>query len=101
VFEKINEQIEVLANFTHKRPVPLLFSWKGQKFKIAQINFVHTSYEGKALLVHFAVSTHKEAFNITFNTLELTWTLNDIYFDGFKKDMHLNEPRNTKNYNAY
>jgi hypothetical protein len=101
VFEKINEQIQVLVHFTFAKPIPLLFDWKGKKFKITEINFTHLSREGNSVLVHYAVSTQKEAFNITFNTHELIWTLDEIFFEGFIKDKSLNESKNAKNYNAH
>lgn len=101
MFEKIDEQIQVLVHFTHSKPIPLLFDWKGKKFKVTQINFTHLSREGNSVLVHYAVSTPKEAFNITFNTHDLIWILNEIFFEGFKKDKNLNEPRRAKNYNAH
>ncbi len=98
MFEKINEQIEAIVHFTARRPIPLLITWRGKKFKISEVNFTHISHQGKAQMVHFAVSTEKEAFNITFNTQDLTWQLDEIFFEGFRKDKSLNEPKNAKNY---
>ena len=98
MFEKVNEQIQVIVNFTLSRPIPLLIIWKGKKFQITHVNFTHISHEGKTPLVHFAVSTKKEAFNITFNTHELTWQLDEIFFEGFFRGGSLNEPTYAKNY---
>ena len=101
MFEKINEQIEVVVHFTVARPIPLLLTWRGKKFRITEVNFTHISHDGKVPLVHFAVSTSSEAFNITFNTHALTWQLNEIFFEGFRKNQSLNEQNHAKSYNAY
>ncbi len=90
MYEKLDEKVEVLVHFTTHKPIPLALIWNGKRFKIDTVNFAHISHEGKSPIIHFSVSTKKEAFNISFNTHELTWTLHEIFFEGFTKDTNLN-----------
>lgn len=79
MYETVNEQIEILANFTQKGPIPIVFTWRQKEYYIDAINFVHASKEGDAKLIHFSVSNDRENYKLTFDTKSLTWTLNEIY----------------------
>ena len=85
MFEKINEQIEILVNFTFQEVYPMQITWRKRTFDIKNMDFYHTSKEGNVLLHHFAVSTETESFKITLNASNLVWTLNEIYTTGFIK----------------
>lgn len=91
MYEKIDEPIEVLVNFTFGGPIPLYFTWRKREYNIESVNFIHTSNEGNIPLVHFAVSTQTETYKIIFNTKDLTWTLDEIYTGGFIKNSELHD----------
>ncbi|MEN9389472.1 MAG: hypothetical protein RLY61_556 [Candidatus Parcubacteria bacterium] len=90
MYERVNDKIEVLVHFTLEKPIPLALIWKGRKFKIQDINFVHVSHEGKAKIMEFALSSPKEAFNVKFNLEECSWTLCEVFFEGFIKSKSFN-----------
>ncbi|MFZ5424803.1 MAG: hypothetical protein ACOZAO_03280 [Patescibacteria group bacterium] len=96
MFERVNDPIEILVNFTYAGAIPLYFTWKGTDYEIKDINFIHTSKEGDSLLYHFAVSTKNEAFKLTFNTKHLLWRIKEVYSEGFVKDYKLNDVPNIK-----
>ncbi|MCA9308555.1 MAG: hypothetical protein R3B92_03515 [Patescibacteria group bacterium] len=85
MLNKINDQIEVLMDFTYGYPTPIYFTWKNKNINIENLDFYHTSYEGDALYHHFAVSTKTESYKLTFNSKTLVWRLNEVYTDGFAK----------------
>lgn len=90
MYERVNDKIEVLVHFTLEKPIPLALIWKGRRFKIQDINFVHVSHEGKAKIMEFALSSPKEAFNVKFNLEECSWTLCEVFFEGFIKSKSFN-----------
>ncbi len=90
MYEKVDDKIEVLVHFTLEKPLPLALIWKGKKFKVQNVNFVHISHEGKAKVMEFALSSSKEAFNVKFNLEECSWTLCEVFFEGFIKPKSFN-----------
>jgi len=80
VQEKVNDQIYVTIEFSKQGPKPQKFIWKNKEYDIKNINFVHQSKEGDTLLTHFSVSGKTDSYKITFNSKDLSWKLNEIYF---------------------
>jgi hypothetical protein len=95
VYERIKEPILVTARFTSKGPRPQTFIWKNREYIINQTNFIHQSKEGDNLLTHFSVTCGNEGYKITFNSNKLTWTLDEIYTEGFLRGNTVHEGKVT------
>lgn len=76
-----DDPVEVLVLFREDKAIPYAFIWNNRKVKVKDINLVHESRDGRAKLVHFAVSDHANAYKLTFNTDTLKWRLEDVYSD--------------------
>jgi len=79
VYETINEQINVLVRFANGKIAPVYFTWKNRKVILQSLNFVHTSKEGTAKLIHFSASNDTNNYKLTYNTQDQSWVLNEIY----------------------
>ena len=105
MLEKINEPIEVLAQFRHSRPrwpasrksrmvavsqllqyrkqvIPLFFKWRGKTYKIEKINLVHMERDGNDKIYYFSVSDKVNYFRLAFFTRDLSWRIEELYYEG-------------------
>ncbi len=105
MLEKFNEPIEVLAQFKHSAPVmsggrklkmasvgqlmqykkqviPLFFKWRGKTYKIEKINLVHKERDGNDKIYYFSVSDNANYFRLAFFTRDLSWRIEELYYDG-------------------
>ena len=80
--EKINESIEVLVKFKINKVVPSLFKWRGKVYKIEKINMIHKERDGNDKICYFSVSDKVNFFRLAFFTRNLSWRIEELYFDG-------------------
>ena len=97
MYTKINEQIEVFANFTTKGTEPICFSWRNNDYSIKSIDFKHSSKIGNKKVFHFSVNANNETYKITFHASDLLWILDEIFLDkGFETTNSLNDKKYIK-----
>ena len=81
---QIDETIKVVAIFGGGRKLrPAYFLWKNRKYKILQITYTWTSWEGKAKIYHFSVvDADDNLFEICYNTESMVWRLVNVQTEG-------------------
>lgn len=80
--EKINEPIDVLARFERGRTTPLAFRWRNKRYQAKQLNFVHQEKTGNETIYYFSVSDDANFFRLAFFTRDLSWRLEELYYNG-------------------
>lgn len=81
MYTKVNEQIEVFANFNKRGAEPICFSWKNNDYNITSVNFRHHSKVGDKKIFYFAVTANQETYKLIFDPIDLTWILEEVYLD--------------------
>jgi hypothetical protein len=56
-------------------PVPRWFTWRKKKILVTSVNYKWKSTDGKAVLLHFAVSADSGNYEISFNRDSMEWKL--------------------------
>jgi hypothetical protein len=77
----INEFVDVITVFKKNQVYPAILKWKNRVYRIKNVNMVHHSSEGKALIHYFSVSDDLHFFRLAFNTSSLQWMLEQVYSD--------------------
>ena len=77
----INESVDVITVFKKNQVYPAILKWKNRVYKIKKVNMVHSAEEGKALIHYFSVSDDLHFFRLAFNSLDLKWSLEQVYSD--------------------
>lgn len=73
-----SDPIDVLVSFNHSGRVrPHRFRHAGRVYDVKQVNLVHASREGRAKIFTFSVSDDTNAWQLRFNTDDLSWRLAD------------------------
>jgi hypothetical protein len=75
---ELAEPINVWVFFQGSKISPYLFVWKQRRIKIDQVNLVHTSREGSALIYYFSVESEGNFYRLRFDSLKLKWTLEAV-----------------------
>lgn len=79
MYEEINERVSVVAIFKNGQAVPHSFRWRGRKYLVEKVNLVHEEKRGKEILFCFSVSSGGNSYELIFDNLHLTWTLEKIW----------------------
>ena len=82
VQEIINEPVEVVASFKGKEIFPALLKWRKKVYKIKKLNLVFEGRCGKDRVYYFSVSDETNYFKLVFNTRDLSWNIEEFYFEG-------------------
>ncbi len=82
MFEKINEPVEVLVKFNKTAVEPTFFKWRSKTYKIEKINLVHREGRGDGKVYYFSVSDNANFFRLAFFTGDLSWRLEELYYEG-------------------
>lgn len=82
MYEKINEIIDVVASFKKTTVEPKFFFWRRKIYKVGKVHLIHTSRQGAQILYHFSVTDEINYFELIFNPLLLSWTLENLYTAG-------------------
>lgn len=73
------ELAEVLVSFEKDKVRPRILKWGTGRYKISEVNLVHTIKEGAVRIYFFSVSDGANAFKLGFNTETLRWWVEDSY----------------------
>jgi len=82
MLEKLNETIEVSVNFHRNKVVPTFFRWRGKTYRVDKVNMVHREGKGDDKIYYFSVSDKANFFRLAFFTRDLSWRIEELYFDG-------------------
>ena len=82
MLEKVDEPIEVLVNFNKNKVIPTLFKWRGKIYHIEKLNLVHKQRQGNDKIYYFSVSNNANFFRLAFSTVDLSWRLEELYYEG-------------------
>jgi hypothetical protein len=82
MYEKINEPIELLVRFKKDKVLPTYFKWRNKTYWIEKINLVHKERLGNDKVYYFSVSDNANFFRLAFFTRDLSWRLEELYFEG-------------------
>ena len=82
MFEKINESVEVVAKFSGAQVMPTFLKWRGKTYRIEKLNLVHKEKQGGDTTYYFSVSDRINFFRLAFFTGDLSWHLEELYWEG-------------------
>ncbi len=73
------EAVEVIVSFNKNGVMPKVMKWGTVRYKISEVNLVHTIKEGAVRIYFFSISDGANAWKLGFNTDSLTWWIEDHY----------------------
>jgi hypothetical protein len=82
MLEKVDEPIEVLVNFSQGKVMPTFFKWRGKTYGVEKLNLVHKERSGNDKIYYFSVSDKVNYFRLAFFTRDLSWRIQELFFDG-------------------
>ena len=82
MLEKLNEPIEVLVKFKTNKVEPAFFKWRKKTYRVEKINLVHKEKDGNDKKYYFSVSDNVNFFRLAFFTRDLSWRIEELYFEG-------------------
>jgi hypothetical protein len=82
MLEKVDDPIEVMASFNSRKVMPTFFKWKGKTYHIEKLNLVHKERDGNDKIYYFSVSDKVNYFRLAFFTRDLSWRIQELFFDG-------------------
>lgn len=80
--EVLNEPISILVNFNGEKVMPLIFKWRHKKYKVEKLNLVHKKKDGEHTIYYFNVTDKTNYFKLSFSTKDLTWKIEELYWEG-------------------
>jgi hypothetical protein len=87
--EDLDEPVSVLAGYSEKDKKfrPLIVTWGGIDYRLGKVDFYHKTKKGATTLHHFSLADKNETayFKLTFNSLNLHWTLSESSQDSIGK----------------
>lgn len=82
MLEHINEPIRVTVVFDGQRVTPQSFLWRGRVYDKLKVNLAHRAGVGEDKIYYFSVTDETNFFRLAFSTRDLSWRLEEVYFDG-------------------
>ena len=79
MYETINEPIEVICAYLKDKVLPLYFRWQNSKYKVDQVDLVHSVRSGADKLYFYSVSQKSNYFKLGFNSASNKWQLVEAY----------------------
>jgi len=79
---QINQKIEVLAKFKGGSLFPIAFKYNERLIRIDSIDLKYKTSEGSAYFYIFHICTSGTSYKISYNSLDLSWELKEIFTDG-------------------
>lgn len=77
--ERVREAIRVAAVFAPGRQIrPVWFDWQRRKHTVTEITYCWKGKAGEDPLLYFSVSDGSDLFELVYNTVDQSWTLNGI-----------------------
>ena len=76
---RIREPIRVAVVFGPGHTLkPIWFDWRNRKHGVLETTYSWTDMKGTAKRLHFAVRDEGGLYQLTYNTAEQTWSLEDL-----------------------
>lgn len=82
MLEKVDEPIEVSVNFNQHKVMPTFFKWRSKVYRVEKLNLVHKERDGNDKIYYFSVSDKVNYFRLAFFTRDLSWRIQELFFDG-------------------
>jgi len=77
--QRIRENIRVAVIFgPGNRVRPVWFDWRRRKYEVREITYTWRDRRGEATLLHFAVSSGADLFELSYDTAGQTWELTAV-----------------------
>ena len=73
------DSLQVIASFGKNGVFPRIIKWGSRRYKILQVNLIHSLTEGSVRIYFFSVSDEANAFKLGFNSSSLKWWIEDHY----------------------
>ncbi|MCX5900440.1 MAG: hypothetical protein NTX06_06860 [Proteobacteria bacterium] len=74
----LNQNISVAAVFKGGDVFPRWFLYRGRKVAVQEVTYTWKEQKGKALLHHFAVSDGTNVYDIAFQPVALSWSIEAV-----------------------
>jgi len=82
MISSVNERVSVLALFDEQGVKPLRFQWRGMTYPVKQITFRWKEHKGRMPTYRFAVSDGSNAFQLTYSSEYLNWSVEAVDLNG-------------------
>lgn len=79
---EVNEPVEVVTVFKKNKVWPALIKWGENKYRIRSVDMIHQIFDGDTRIHYFSVSDAVNSFKLAFNTKNLSWNLEQVYYEG-------------------
>lgn len=77
--ERVREAIRVAVVFAPGRQIrPVCFDWRHRKHTITEITYCWKGKAGEDTLLYFAVTDGNDLFELAYNTVDQSWTLEEV-----------------------
>lgn len=85
MFEQVNERVNVLAGFRHKKNRvevrPYLMDWRGRRYRLKTFGLHHPARRGEKYLHVFEYASDTTKFRLELDSETLEWNLTEVYHD--------------------
>lgn len=81
MFVNVNEVVDVIVIFKKNKVFPSAINWNKKIYKIEKVNLVHSVNDGRKIIHYFSVSDSVNSFKLAFDSFELKWNLEEVYFN--------------------
>jgi len=82
MLEKLDEPVAVAVQFNNTKVIPVFFKWRNKTYRVEKINMVHKERDGNDKIYYFSVSDNANYFRLAFFTRDLSWRLQELYYEG-------------------
>ena len=62
--------------------MPIQFRWRDKDYFIKKLNLVHKEREGNDKVYYFSVSDDANYYRLAFFTCDLSWRIEELFFEG-------------------
>jgi len=76
--ENLSTIIKVGAVFKGSKISPKWFVWEGRKYNVASLEYTWEDKQGAEKLLHFSVSDGTNTYELAYNTIRMSWTLEKV-----------------------
>jgi hypothetical protein len=85
MFERVNETVDVLVGFRHKKQsvqvLPYVLDWRGKRYRLKTMGLHHPARRGRQIIHVFEFACGSTKFKLELNTEVLEWKLTEVYHD--------------------
>lgn len=81
-YTQVQEPISVAMLFDeNQHPAIESFQWDGRQYLVDKVEVVNRMHKGQDVVYMFSVATDSGAYKLRFNTSNLRWWLEEIYWE--------------------